>query len=109
MPAPQLLVMPQRDEREEHPCRWVRRSSDTGNTLTQTRDSLIRPVELVVASRIWYNRLIAASVWATNAPARWHLGDFKRAFQYRQIIPFAVTSAPLSEARTCGGTSSASG
>ncbi|AMV25431.1 hypothetical protein VT84_13600 [Gemmata sp. SH-PL17] len=96
--APQLLVMPQREMNAKsilYP-EWVRRLSDTGNTATQTAQSLVRPVELIVASRVWYNRLIAASVSTTNAPERWHLGDFKRAFQYRQIIPFSVTSAPLS-------------
>ncbi len=98
VPAPQLLVMPQREMRTKSILQpeWVRQASNSGNTLTQTGQSLVRPVELIVASRVWYNRLIAASVSTTNAPARWHLGDFKRAFRYRQIIPFQVTSAPLS-------------
>lgn len=102
VPAPQLLVMPQREMNAKgilYP-EWVRRASDSGNTNTQTKDSLVRPVSLVVASRIWYNRLIAASVSTTNAPERWHMGDFKRAFQYRQIIPFQVNDAPLSSEDT---------
>ncbi len=98
VPAPQILIMPQREMKTKsilYP-EWVRQSSNSGNTLTQTGQSLVRPVELIVASRIWYNRLIAASVSTTNAPARWYLGDFRRAFRYRQIIPFQVNSAPLS-------------
>ncbi|MBP3956463.1 hypothetical protein J8F10_14375 [Gemmata sp. G18] len=96
--APQLLVMPQRQMNLESVLypEFIRRATDTGNTLTQTPRSLVRPIAPIVVSRIWYNRLIAASVNTTNAPERWHMGDFKRAFRYRQIIPFQVNSAPLS-------------
>lgn len=96
--APQILVMPQRQMNLTsilYP-EFIRRATDTGNTLTQTPQSLVRPVAPVIASRIWYNRLIAASVSTTNAPERWHMGDFKRAFRYRVIVPFQVSTAPLS-------------
>ncbi len=100
--APQIAVMPQKEMNAKgvlYP-EFIRRGTDSGNTLTQTKDSLIRPVSLVVLTRVWYNRLIAASISTTNAPARWWLGDFRRAFRYRQIIPFQVTSAPLSSEDT---------
>lgn len=96
--VPQVLVMPQRQMNLEgvlYP-EFVRRITNSSNTLTQTARSLIRPIEPIVVSRIWYNRLIAAGVSTTNAPARWHMGEFKKAFQYRQIIPFGVNPAPLS-------------
>ncbi|AMV26112.1 hypothetical protein VT84_17065 [Gemmata sp. SH-PL17] len=98
VPAPQLLVMPQRQMNLESVLypEFIRRATDAGSTLTQTQRSLIRPINPVILSRIWYNRLIAAGVSTTNAPARWYMGDPKRAFRYRQIIPFQVNSAPLS-------------
>ncbi len=98
VPAPQLLVMPQSEMNMVsilYP-EFIRRSSDSGLTLTQTPKSLVRNVTPVVLTRIWYNRLIAASVSAANAKARWYLGDFKKAFGYRQLVPFQVNSAPLS-------------
>lgn len=70
-------------------------------TATQSQDSTrISPNPLppfsLHASRIWYNRLIAAGVSEANAQARWQLGLFKRAFRYRQIVPFQTQQAPLS-------------
>jgi hypothetical protein len=73
----------------------------------------------VMASWIWYNRLMLAGTNATqaadsaathvndatlkvgattaaNAQAVWLWGQFSRAFKYRQIIPFETFQAPLS-------------
>lgn len=97
VPAPQLLVMPQRRLKTSqilHP-EWTRQETQSNVEIRQGPSQLL-PVSLIVATRIWYNRLIAAGVNTTNAPARWHMGDFKKAFAYRQIIPFQVTDAPLS-------------
>lgn len=58
----------------------------------------IAPMKL---SRSWYNLLLASlgSGSDTNAPQRWWLAPkagFKKAFKYRQIIPFQSNEAPLS-------------
>jgi len=50
----------------------------------------------MAASWIWYNRLIASGLSQTLALERYYLGDFKRAFKYRQIIPFETAQATLS-------------
>jgi len=68
----------------------------------------------VVSSRIWYNRLLLAGTniaagatgalnattalgdEATKAQTFWQVGMFKRAFIYRQILPFSTVQAPLS-------------
>jgi len=54
------------------------------------------PGYTLASSFLWYNRLIAAGVSQTNAIERYYLGDMKRAFHYRQIIPFETKQAPLS-------------
>lgn len=52
--------------------------------------------EPVKLTRFWFNLLTASGVSAANAQARWWMGKFKRAFKYRQIIPFQTNEAPLS-------------
>lgn len=51
---------------------------------------------VVVAPELWYNRLIASGVSATNAAARWHLGNFKKAFRWRSAVPFSFVTYPAS-------------
>lgn len=88
---------------------------NSGNPLSEYATKL-------VASRIWYNRLLLAGVDctkegasghtgaldatqaldddATHARSVWLYGDFKRAFVYRQIVPFSTVQAPLSSEDT---------
>lgn len=67
-------------------------------TSTQIRraSSPLYALNVIRATRLWYNLLAAAGVSASNAKNRWHLGKFQKAFAYRQIIPFGVQPAPLS-------------
>lgn len=94
-----LLVMPQNRMNAENILspEWIRRFTPSASyTDALQAKSPLPNLNLIVASRIWYNRLIASGVNTTNAPERWHLGRFKKAFQYRQIIPFQTFEAPLS-------------
>lgn len=95
----QVLVMPQRQMRARHILypEWVRRqttASDSAAHTEQSKSSLPN-LDLVVLTRLWYNLLVDSGVSADNAQDRWHLGLFKRAFKYRQIIPFEIKDAPL--------------
>lgn len=74
---------------------WIRQSTNSAVDLRQAK-SPIPSLNMIVANQIWYNRLIAAGVNTTNAPQRWQMGKFKKAFKYRSIVPFQVNSAPLS-------------
>lgn len=95
----QMLVMPQNRMNAQNVLQpeWIRRFTPSASyTDALQAKNPLPPIDLIVASRIWYNRLIAAGVSTTNAPERWHLGAFKKAFQYRQNIPFQNVAAPLS-------------
>ena len=70
----------------------------------------------IMCSRIWFNRLLVAGSNSasfgttsteltgataltddsTHAQSAWLWGAFKRAFEYRQVVPFATEQAPLS-------------
>jgi hypothetical protein len=55
----------------------------------------ISPMKL---TRLWYNLMLDSlgSGSDTNAPNRWWMGKFKKAFCYRQLVPFQSVEAPLS-------------
>jgi hypothetical protein len=107
---PTVLVMPQ----QELTARTILRATEVISTSNGGAADTNWPLnfrrsenpatgfDLVRMSRIWYNRLVLASasggggVSTTNGPKRWHMGNFKRAFQWRQLIPFQTQSCPLS-------------
>jgi hypothetical protein len=91
-----VLVSPYRIGRTQDILRaqFVERNTQTAAVTTRSPNRL--SALNVTGSVIWYNRLITASVNATNANGRWHMGDFAKAFGYRQVWPFAVVDAPLS-------------
>jgi len=93
----QILVMPQKRFNTETilNAEWVRQITNSSNEIRQGNSPLPR-LSLVVASYIWYNRLIAAGVNTTNAPQRWGMGNYKKALKYRSVIPFQVNDSPLS-------------
>jgi hypothetical protein len=73
---------------------WTRQ----GNASNETRQgkSTLPDINLMVLPRLYYNLLVAASVSTTNAAGRWFLGMPKKAFRYRQVIPYQNNEAPLS-------------
>src|SRR5262245_39528690 len=96
-----LAIMPQRFLRASTIVKQVtvERLTQGGNMRSFAPDPLF-PLNLIRLSRLFYNRLVLSGVSATNAVARWHMGNFRRAFKYRQIVPFQTIDAPLSSEDT---------
>jgi len=93
----QILVMPQRRFATQTilQSEWVRQITNSSNEIRQGGMPLPN-LTMIPATYIWYNRLIASGVSTTNAPQRWGMGNFKKAFKYRSVIPFQVSDSPLS-------------
>lgn len=93
----QIAVMPQNYANAMTVAKAVtiERRTATSTEIVTTENPLaaIEPIKL---TRLWFNLLVAAGVSAANAAARWFVGDFKRAFKYRVIIPYENREAPLS-------------
>ena len=72
----------------------VRTGSNTQIRRSSNPLFAINPMKLPM---LWYNLLVASGVSTTNAAARWWMGrNDKKAFTYRQIVPFQTQEAPLS-------------
>lgn len=106
------------------PHRLMTARSIVKATQTQTRTATStelrwypNPLEAdykILASRIWYNRMLlagtnaaigtggavdATTLWgneSNHAQSAWWFGRFSKAFQYLQLIPFETVTAPLS-------------
>lgn len=91
----QLVVAPQKQMATAVIVRASSIQVNTNSAVDRTLADNPLPALTILSSRIWYNRLIAASVNASNAKNRWHLGQFKKAFGYRQVVPFQVNQAQI--------------
>lgn len=117
IPTPSLLVMPQNQIQGQALIRAteINSYSVAGTTnFPSTRTTFTNPMsgyDLKVASMLWYNLLVKAAASGgegastTNAAARWHIGDFSRAFKWLIVLPFQTWSAPLSSADMAKGVS----
>lgn len=92
-----LLVMPYR----KYNAKRVLNATETrsGDITTGTGDQIlsVNPLDTkypVLASQYAYNLLVASGVSAANAREYFYLGDFKKAFVYREVHPLDTVQAP---------------